>query len=952
MCYLIFALSVLALVGFNEKASADFRRLTNRGERVIRISDDSEKITEFDIVVETGTPLLDFAAGELQGFLGSATGKCPPIVTAPVSGRMALILGDNTFSRQAGISVTDLPTEAFHIRRVDDRVFLCGEDSTTLSVRDARGTLTAVYDFLERFCGVRFYFPGEYGTIIPQQAGLFLPKTIEILDRPDFIERSWLHYNYVSKSKLYEGAPKEFTTLERLRLRYSTLAIMSNAIPSYDLIGRFGKSHPEYFAQMPDGSRYFQRSSRHNTHLCFESAVREVIYQDVKAFLSGRDPASRGLKSWAKGAFGYAPYLVTLCPDDSFYPCHCEKCSQIVNPDLAYSSDKQKLSNYIWQFTADIANRLKKENVPGYVIQLAYSPYNLTPAVAIPDNVLIAIAVFPGITRPDNPRMAVTEAAVAPWIKVADGRLFFRAWTGKLLRMIPGIPLLQHNHIGPYFSRHKGHYLGCFMDEATDYALSRHLNVYVFSRLAWNNDVDTEAVISEYFQLMFGEAASEIRHVYDELERLWDSEVVRGVQDGPLGAVYKLADTISLWTDIYSIKKMEELNACFDRAEMITSGMEKRRVQFIRRNLFGPLQAESDHFRVNQQIGQNWSLRPGQTVWLRPHRGEMNEVQTQVTFSESSDSFIFDFDCQEPDMDKIKAMATQRDDLEIYKDSDVEILIRPSDKSGRYYQFAANANGALADWAWEKNNPDAPGILWNSTATAKAETSSSGWKVLLTIPKDILEGSEASGIQVNLGRHRALNGIKVKETFYKYSPFSGGNFNDFFYWAKLDLENIPDRNLIQNPDFAQKEIKQWGFPSWIIGGDSKENRATMDERFFISGGRSLNLVNISGKKIFVRQWLKGLEPETRYRLSFFVRMENVEESRKSLFCGLYYQKELNHYVPHNLYGTHGWTSIVEEFSTPKVEQMLDSPWIGLWLMRPGEAWFDHIRLEKLDPGDG
>ena len=33
---------------------------------------------------------------------------------------------------------------------------------------DEQGTMYAVYDFLERFAGCRFYFPGELGTILPR----------------------------------------------------------------------------------------------------------------------------------------------------------------------------------------------------------------------------------------------------------------------------------------------------------------------------------------------------------------------------------------------------------------------------------------------------------------------------------------------------------------------------------------------------------------------------------------------------------------------------------------------------------------------------------------------------------------------------------------------------------------------------------------------------------------
>ena len=55
-----------------------------------------------------------------------------------------------------------------------------------------RGTLNGVIGFLERFCGMRFYFPGELGEVIPAKKELSLPE-IDVFDRPDKPRRRFLN---------------------------------------------------------------------------------------------------------------------------------------------------------------------------------------------------------------------------------------------------------------------------------------------------------------------------------------------------------------------------------------------------------------------------------------------------------------------------------------------------------------------------------------------------------------------------------------------------------------------------------------------------------------------------------------------------------------------------------------------------------------------------------------
>ena len=204
-----------------------------QGERIIRIEGTPAKADNPVIVVPKETPLLKFTAAELRTFLEKATGSKPAITRTPRENSLSLILGDNEFARKAGIQVSALPEQGYCIRRIGNRVYLAGKDSPTAAPAQnswaqcyRRGTLSAVYDFLERFADARFFFPGETGTIVPEKGALYLPPVIDILERPDFVDRRFLHYDgkWYEDNDSYNGVKGINLNLLRLRMTEMVLS--------------------------------------------------------------------------------------------------------------------------------------------------------------------------------------------------------------------------------------------------------------------------------------------------------------------------------------------------------------------------------------------------------------------------------------------------------------------------------------------------------------------------------------------------------------------------------------------------------------------------------------------------------------------------------------------------------------------------------------------------------
>jgi len=80
----------------------------------------------------------------------------------------------------AGINAAQLPAEGFVVRTAPNQVYLVGSTQGG----DNSGTAWAVADFLERFVGVRWYWPAQYGgRSVPRRASLAVPP-VHYRDQP------------------------------------------------------------------------------------------------------------------------------------------------------------------------------------------------------------------------------------------------------------------------------------------------------------------------------------------------------------------------------------------------------------------------------------------------------------------------------------------------------------------------------------------------------------------------------------------------------------------------------------------------------------------------------------------------------------------------------------------------------------------------------------------------
>ena len=557
------------------------------------------------------------AAEEASEFMGKSLGRDVPIVRSPSPSRSSLYIGPSKWAEAAGVTTNGLKRDGFRIMTKGGGVFVVGVDDAAVdahrnlrrggiwSQNFERATVFGVYDFLERFAGVRFYFPGELGTVVPRADRIVVPAT-DITEAPANTVRRYTIYE--RGCPYFEGDDAEelrhpMKTLNWWRTRMETEYMpCCHGQNEFKYIDRFADSHPEYFALLEDGRRHNSYKitfpGGHPGQLCHTSAIWEEIYQDVKSYLSGEDASVRLMPADATlpGADGKVRYgwgvncqrreIVDIMPQDGMIKCRCEKCRDewAKAPEVGWASDIR------WGNTVRVANRLKAEGIKGRVSMMAYSKYRRVPDFPFPDNIEVMVAERGPWTENDPPERARELAEIRAWRDKIGRKVTLWTYLNKP-KTLPDIPNCTPKAVGRYYKAVAPLIYGSFMQDWSDHWLSLYLSRYVFGKVLWNPAVDVDALLDEHHRLMFGSAAPEMKCFFDEIERIYITRVAGKALDTPLGPQSETPSIYELFLRIYSPETLDALDALFDAAsaKVAADSLEARRIALIRREIFDPL---------------------------------------------------------------------------------------------------------------------------------------------------------------------------------------------------------------------------------------------------------------------------------------------------------------------------------------------------------------------------
>ena len=134
------------------------------------------------VIAENASESEEFAAKELVSFMEQVTGvKLPVKRDSEVSYDVAtkvISIGKNKLSKKAGVTLTaqEVNTDGFAFRNVGNMIFINGYYD--------RGTLYGVYEFIEKYLGVKFLTYDT--TYVPENQDVMIEENLNVLEKPAF----------------------------------------------------------------------------------------------------------------------------------------------------------------------------------------------------------------------------------------------------------------------------------------------------------------------------------------------------------------------------------------------------------------------------------------------------------------------------------------------------------------------------------------------------------------------------------------------------------------------------------------------------------------------------------------------------------------------------------------------------------------------------------------------
>lgn len=495
----------------------------------------------------------------------------------------------------------------------------------------------------------------------------------------------------------------------------------------------------------------------------------------------------------------------------------------------------------------------------------------------------------------------------------------------------------------------------------------------------WDSSTDVETLLKKTYTQLFGPGATDMDTFFTLLEDTWLEQVMGQVTDTPVGPKVIPPSANDLWNKIYDTAFLQRLDSALSRADAAPdiTALQRRRVDFFRKQYFDILKAERDKFfgtqrSVEQLAFASLPLSAGETITLNGTLDESAwqtaqpivlraypdakqkdadfsaiEVRTTVRSRHDNTHLYFAIDAEEPEIASEKVAPREPDDPQVWQDAGLEFFINPSGDRVNYFHLICNSLGNACGFTTRmqgSRNESTPG--WQSGAVFKAQRLADRWRMEVAIPLAALQLTpDTAPFPINICRSRYLRGHKDNIKLYTWSPFVT-RFHDPENFGKLSFTPIVSDNLVADATFAVVP-KGRNFGQWITDADSvtTENPAvSLDDKIFVTEGHSLHLSRTEAQTGNITQYL-DLEPDTEYTLSFFLKTAAMN-GQGSAFVHLNDAKNTSYPSP-GVRTDMPWTRYSFNFRSSPDTGKKYRPYMRLHLQGPGQAWFDWVSLEKV-----
>lgn len=494
---------------------------------------DGKPVAKIYVADTTPSQNLKIMIKELIEVIRLSTGAEIKVVNRiPAANEPTLVIGDCEASRKAGINSAKIPIEGFIIKTQTNRIFLVG--STHMLPKNQNisdpysndGTAWAVADFLERFVGVRWYWPAEVG-------GRSIIKSKTLMVRPAF-------YSDRPVFRMRDFFPRKY---EKPWVR-PVWFDKKSAIPSYRAIGpevnsidmvpffaclRSGNSWP-YLIKVHQPQDFWRNPKKWEQHKAMFQKNRDgspnyrmldyTSKQAMEYLLKGCEDV------WDKGKQIQAvPWVtttsVTISPGDSPVECYDKDCRKLYQPyKHPYGEASKIMGKFVRKFAIEVKHRWPTKKV----MYLPYYNYTLCPEeIDFPDNLEIQMCTMAFALMKQPTQRDLMEQSLRCWSKKVGGKILTWEYPHRVTNWTYA-PLQYPHLVQDYYRKNRDIIAGSFLNGGDSLAewSTTAFTLYCWMKVLWNPDVDVYAILQTYCKRMYGKAAGTMLELIQLMCDRWE----------------------------------------------------------------------------------------------------------------------------------------------------------------------------------------------------------------------------------------------------------------------------------------------------------------------------------------------------------------------------------------------------------------------------------------------
>ncbi|HSH19835.1 MAG TPA: DUF4838 domain-containing protein [Draconibacterium sp.] len=525
--------------------------------------------SDYEIVLEENSDsTIQLAADQFQYYLEKISGAKIPItneIGADINENKLFIGGKN---RDA------LSPHSVIIKNEGKNIIITGGSSQSV--------LYAVYEFLEKYAGCRWYSPAVEK--IPASKTVSVQISLNDIYTPEITTRtvhSRLFYDnrgFADKMKVTHDAFPGYVPTARVHT-------FNRFLPA----SNFFKAHPEYYA--------LRNGKRQHTQLCLTNKeVLRLVTDSVAAWFN-RYPGSQ---------------VISVSQDDNTLNCQCDDCRTI-------DDEEGSASGTMIRFVNDVAASFPDKTISTLAYQYTRHPSKTKPA----DNVLITLcSIECDRSAPIEEKCTDFAEDLIGWkektehIRIWDYTTQFTNFLApfpNIYTLQPNIRFFRDNHATWVFEQHSHHPSELF-----------ELRSYLTAKLLWNPDLDKDEIITDFTNGYYEEAGVFVKKYIDLIHQ--------EIQNDSSFFLFLYGDPAQAFNSWLNPELLNQYNTFFNDAEVAVSSKPEvlQRLKTARLSTdYAMLEMARNGMSPDFQLLENGKIAPD--VTLRINRFKESCHSAEIT---------------------------------------------------------------------------------------------------------------------------------------------------------------------------------------------------------------------------------------------------------------------------------------------------------------------------------